>query len=57
MSRTTHHNAPKKGRLLREEGKYSGWVGEDCWRQHGRKYIKRREHRANRRSWRVQDYE
>lgn len=54
MSRTSHHNEPKKGRLLREADKYTGWLGEFCFRQNGRKHIKRREHRAARRSWRRQ---
>jgi hypothetical protein len=36
-------------RLLKLEDKYTGWSGEECWRPHGRRFIKRLEHRYNRR--------
>lgn len=36
-------------RLLRLEDKRTGYVGEECWRARGRKFIKRLEHRHNRR--------
>ncbi len=48
MSNTRHHNAPKAPRMLRLDDTYTGWKGENCWAQDGRKFIKRQEHRANR---------
>lgn len=36
-------------RLLHLPTKYTGWLGEDCWRSRGRRFIKRLEHRAYRR--------
>jgi hypothetical protein len=29
--------------------KRTGWYGEGCWRSHGRKFLKKLEHRHNRR--------
>lgn len=50
MSRTAHHNAPKKLKSLKLPTHYTGYVGE--WfgiNQEGWKFRKRVEHRANRR--------
>ena len=41
-------------RLLKLEDRYTGWSGEECWRAPGRRFIKRREHRHNRRTGRKQ---
>lgn len=49
MSHTNHHNAPKAPRFLHRDDTYTGWKGEDCYAQNGRRAIKRQEHRANRR--------
>lgn len=49
MSRTKHHNDSRKGKLLKLVNKYTGWIGENCWGQRGRKFLKRWEHRHNRR--------
>lgn len=35
-------------RLLKFADKRTGWLGEGCWRSHGRRFIKRLEHRHNR---------
>ena len=51
MSHTYHHNAPKKGKLFRFADKYTGWAGEDCFRQNGRRFVKRTNSRHNRRAW------
>lgn len=40
-------------RLLKFEDKRTGWVGEGCWRMHGRRFIKRLEHRHNRHAARM----
>ena len=49
MARTKHHNDAKGGKILKLEDKYTGWVGEYCWRQRGRKFLKRWKNRHNRR--------
>ncbi len=36
-------------RLLKLADKRTGWYGEGCWRARGRRFIKRLEHRYNRR--------
>ena len=36
--------------FLKLPDRYTGWLGEDCYKQEGRKYIKRLEHRAIRRA-------
>lgn len=48
MSKTHHHNAPKAPRMLRLDDSYTGYTGEGCYKQAGRKSIKRQEHRSNR---------
>lgn len=40
-------------RLLKLEDKHTGWVGEGCWRARGRRFIKKLEHRYNRRFGKV----
>lgn len=50
MSDTYHHNAPARALLLKLPTRYTGWVGEDCFRQRGRQYIKRQQRRAVRRA-------
>lgn len=35
--------------FLKMPDRYTGWLGEDCFKQEGRRYIKRLEHRAHRR--------
>lgn len=49
MSRTKHHNAPKRAKLLKLPHKRTGWVGEGCYAQEGVRFRKRLEHRASRR--------
>lgn len=49
MSNTYHHNSPTRARLMRIPNRYTGWVGEGCWSQNGKQFIKRIERRANRR--------
>lgn len=48
MSRTAHHNAPKRGKLAIFADKYAGWTGEQCWKQNGKAFIKRMQRRHNR---------
>lgn len=36
-------------RLLKLIDRRTGWYGEGCWRAAGRRFIKRLEHRYNRR--------
>lgn len=48
MSRTAHHNAPKRPKLLTLADKYTGWTGDGCWAQEGRAFIKRLQRRHNR---------
>ncbi len=36
-------------RLLKLTDKYTGWTGEECWRAPDRRFLKRLEHRHNRR--------
>jgi hypothetical protein len=36
-------------KLVKLADKYTGWFGEECWRAHGRRFIKKLEHRYNRR--------
>jgi hypothetical protein len=55
MAHTKHHNAPKRPKLLKLTDKYTGWLGEEAWRQKGRRFIKRLEHRHNRR-WKLADF-
>lgn len=45
--------------FLKLPDRYTGWLGEDCYRQQGRHYIKRLEHRAIRRKGRrdVRDFD
>lgn len=39
----------RRSKLLKLPNRYTGWVGEDCWRSEGRRFLKRLEHRAKRR--------
>lgn len=48
MSKTYHHNAPKRSNSMRREGRYSGWEGEGD-SQEVRRYNKDRSHRDTRR--------
>ena len=34
--------------FLKLPDRYTGWLGEDCRKQNGRRFIKRMEHRAQR---------
>lgn len=36
-------------RLIKLPDRYTGWLGEGCWRSRGRRFVKRLEHRAIRR--------
>jgi hypothetical protein len=47
MSRS-HYSYPRE-KTLRFFGKRTGWYGENCWAQEGRKFIKTMVVRANRR--------
>jgi len=47
MSRSKYK--PGRPRMLKLQAKYSGWIGEGCWRSLGKRFIKNLEHRANRR--------
>lgn len=49
MSRTAHHNAPKRGKLVKLADRYTGWLGEGLVAQEGREFRKRLEHRSARR--------
>lgn len=49
MSRTKHHNAPKRGKQLKLPDRRVGWFGEFLYAQLGRQFRKRTEHRALRR--------
>lgn len=40
-------------RLVKLADKYTGWLGEGCWRRNGRRFVKRIEHRYNRRHGKV----
>lgn len=42
-----HRNARPK--LVKLPDRYTGWLGEGCWRAHGRNFIKRLQRRALRR--------
>ena len=46
MSRTKHHNAPKRAKLFKLPNRYTGWLGEGATTTEFRKRV---EHRANRR--------
>lgn len=48
MSRSRNNQRPRE-KLLKLADKYTGWIGEECWRQNGRKFIKRLQARHNRR--------
>lgn len=48
MSRTHSCNYPRE-KTLKFFGKRTGYYGENCWAQEGRKFIKRLVKRANRR--------
>ncbi len=48
MSRTVGHTAPRE-KCVKFFGKRTGWYGENCWAQEGKKFIKRLIRRANRR--------
>jgi hypothetical protein len=39
----------RRGKVIHFVDQYTGWFGEGCWRSHGRRFIKRLEHRHNRR--------
>lgn len=39
----------KRHTFLKLPDRYTGWLGEDCSKQEGRRFIKRVEHRAIRR--------
>ena len=54
MSRTKHHNAPKRPKLMKLPDRYTGWVGEGQTTQNGLHFLKRQEHRAQRR-WGFKD--
>lgn len=47
MSRSNYSYPREKS--LKFFGKRTGWYGEQCWAQEGRKFIKRMVRRANRR--------
>lgn len=53
MSHTKHHNDSRSGRLLKLPHKYTGWIGENCWRQRGRRFLKRWQNRCIRRYGRI----
>lgn len=42
-------NTNRRKTFLKLPDKYTGWLGEDCHRQRGRRFIKDVEHRAHRR--------
>lgn len=39
----------KRKTFLKLPDRYTGWLGEDCYKAEGRRYIKRLEHKAIRR--------
>ena len=39
----------KRKAYLKLPDRYTGWLGEDCYKAEGRRYIKRLEHKAIRR--------
>lgn len=49
MSKTFHHNAPKRSNSMKREASYSGWEGEG-YTQEIRKANKERSHRDARRN-------
>lgn len=55
MSRTHHHNAPKRERLTRFPDRYTGCLGEGIRKARTKAWRKRLEHRAARRH-QSQDY-
>lgn len=49
MSRTHHHGSPARAKLLKLCDKYTGWIGEGNYRSAGKRFLKRLQHRYNRR--------
>lgn len=50
MSRSRNNKCIRVN-LLRLPDRYTGWMGEQCWRSHGKRFLKKLQHRAVRRFW------
>lgn len=49
MSKTFKDSSPSRSKLVKYPDRYTGWLGEQCWRKEGKRFIKRNVTRSERR--------